>query len=217
MKGLLIKDLLLLKNQKRFLFVLLIACGVMLFTNNDPSFVINYSVLIFSMLALSTVSYDELENGFSFLFTLPISRSGYVAEKYVFCLLVGGAAWLLASLIAVAGVVSGQGWELSQALSMAFVSLAVTQVLFSVTLPLQLKFGAEKGRVVLMAAIGFLVAGAFVLVKRLGNLDYNIGKAAAKLEVMGPVKFVGLVLLICLAAFAVSYYISVRIMEKKEF
>ncbi len=217
MKGLLIKDLMLLKNQKRFLIVLLIACGVMMFTNNDPSFVINYSVLIFSMLALSTVSYDELENGFSFLFTLPISRAGYVAEKYVFCLLVGGAAWLLASLIAVAGVVSGQGWELSQALSMAFVSLAVTQVLFSVTLPLQLKFGAEKGRVVLMAAIGFLVAGAFVLVKRMGNLDYNIGKAAAKLEVMGPVKFVGLALLICLAAFAVSYYISVRIMEKKEF
>ena len=52
--------------------------------------------------------------------------------------------------------------------------------------------------------------------KRLGNLDYNIGKAA-KLEVMGPVKFIGLVLLICFAAFAVSYYISIRIMEKKEF
>ncbi len=139
-----------------------------------------------------------------------------MTEKYVFCLLAGGAAWLLASLIAVVGAVSGQGWELSQSLFMAFISLAVTQLLFFVTLPLQLKFGAEKGRVVLIAAIGFAVAGAFVLVKRLGLLNYDMGKAA-KFEVIGPVKFAGVVILICLAAFAVSYFTSLRIMEKKEF
>ncbi len=217
MKGLLIKDLFLLKNQKRFLITLLITCAVMLFTNGDPSFVINYSVLIFSMLALSTVSYDEMEHGFSFLFILPINRAVYVREKYVFCLLIGGAAWLISILVAVMGGLLGQGWELSQALFMAFISLAITQLLFSVTLPLQLKFGAEKGRVVMMAAIGFLFAGIFVVVKKLKHLDYDIGRAAANLEGIGPVKLVGLVILVCLAASAVSYYISLRIMEKKEF
>ena len=64
-------------------------------TSTDATFVSGYISIVFAMFAISTISYDEYDNGNAFLFTLPFSRKEYVLSKYVF----GGALCLFGSLL----------------------------------------------------------------------------------------------------------------------
>lgn len=92
MTGLLIKDLKLLKVQRNF-FLMFVAIAVWMQTFMDGvSFIIGYMTFCGSMAVLNTISYDEYDNGNAFLFSLPISRKGYVLEKYAFGFIIGGAA-----------------------------------------------------------------------------------------------------------------------------
>ena len=99
MRGLICKDLRLMMVQKNFLIMLAAVALVSLAAMDDPMFVIMYMTLIFTSFILSTMSYDEFDNGFPFLFTLPIARKLYVREKYVLALLSGAAAWVLTTLL----------------------------------------------------------------------------------------------------------------------
>ena len=82
MKGLLVKDFKLMKGQKNFFLIIAAIAASTAFFSDDTSFFMGFLPFILSMFALSTISYDEFDNGNAFLFTLPISRTGYTIEKY---------------------------------------------------------------------------------------------------------------------------------------
>ena len=87
MTGLLIKDFRLLKVQKNFFtLIVFILLGMILFSE-DNFFAVSFATFIFSLFSTSTVSYDEFDNGNPFLFSLPVTRKGYVLEKYCFGLI----------------------------------------------------------------------------------------------------------------------------------
>lgn len=80
MKGLLVKDfLLMIKSKKVILFMLFIGIvgGI-----NDISFATGYILMVLAILSLSTISYDEANHGLKTLFTLPISKSDYVRKMF---------------------------------------------------------------------------------------------------------------------------------------
>ena len=88
MKGLLIKDFQLMKNQGKILiaiFVVIAAFGII--ADGNSSFLTAYITIFLALFTTSTISYDEYDSGYLFLFTLPVSRRGYVTEKYVFGIL----------------------------------------------------------------------------------------------------------------------------------
>ena len=87
MKGLLIKDCLLLKNiRKVFLFMILSACFCSL-AMQDKNFIGGYLMVFFGTVCLSSISYDEMDQGNLTIFSFPIERKTYVQEKYVYGLL----------------------------------------------------------------------------------------------------------------------------------
>ena len=90
MKGLLIKDFKLLQGQKNFFITIIAIAGIMAIFMEDASFIIGYMTFVGSLFTLSTISYDEFDNGNAFLFSLPITRKDYILEKYGFGLIVGG-------------------------------------------------------------------------------------------------------------------------------
>ena len=144
MKGLLIKDIRLLKNQKHFFLIVGLVGAMLMFTSEEPSFVISYMTFVFSMFTLSSVSYDEYDNGMAFLFSLPISRKKYVREKYLFGLLLGGTAWTVATAVVSAYVMwKNQDTDWTSWLATACIYLALFLVFLLIILPIQLKFGAE--------------------------------------------------------------------------
>ncbi len=217
MKGLLMKDILLLKNQNKFFAVIGMMCVGMLFVNLNPTFVISYTTLIVSMFTLSTISYDEFDNGSAFLFALPVSRKGYVAEKYLFGLLTGGITWCLVSLIVAVVAAVKQEMEFTEVILTALVFLMMAIMILAVTLPLQLKFGAEKSRIALIGVVGAAFMIAFLIVKGMQYLKFDIDAVLTDLMTMDSVGFIGKLGLVCILSFVISFFISVKIMEKKQF
>ena len=83
MKGLLIKDFKLMKMQKNFFLMMIAIVIAISFFQNEISFPLGFLPFVISLFSLSTISYDEFDNGNAFLFSLPISRKDYVKEKYL--------------------------------------------------------------------------------------------------------------------------------------
>ena len=142
MKGLLIKDLLLMiKSKKVILFMLFIGIigGI-----NDISFATGYILMVLAILSLSTISYDEAHHGLKTLFTLPISKSDYVKEKYLFSLIITGIGFVLVTIL---GCFSKSGFMET------LIILSTALLLLALSLPFQLKEGNEKGRIVLFVVV----------------------------------------------------------------
>lgn len=215
MKGLLIKDLLLLKNQQRFFLLFFLMSAGMLLADFNSVFVINYVTMIFSLFTLSSISYDEFDNGYAFLFTLPITRNQYAAEKYVFGLVTGSFAWIVVTIFAVVmNLVRGRAGTV-ELVGTAFLYLFISLLFLSIVVPVQLKFGAEKGRIVLICIIGAIFAAGFVMIRAAKTLQLDFLSTAA--TSLSPGLVMASVPLISLAAVFGSYLISVNIMKKKQF
>lgn len=142
MKGLLVKDfLLMIKSKKVILFMLFIGIvgGI-----NDISFATGYILMVLAILSLSTISYDEANHGLKTLFTLSISKSDYVKEKYLFSLIITGIGF---ALVAILNCFSKSGFMET------FIIVSTALFLLAISLPFQLKEGNEKGRIVLFVVV----------------------------------------------------------------
>ena len=200
MKGLLIKDFKLMKMQRNFFFVIvMISVGQALFSDS-LSVPIGFATFVFPLFTLSTISYDEFDNGNAFLFSLPITRAGYVVEKYCFALILALSAWTISTLLVViAGTVRG-GLDVMELVLTAVAILPVLFLILAVMLPVQLKFGGEKGRIALIIGIGVDLLAA------LNSLpDVSAGMLAGCA--------IGVTALILLG----SALLSIRIVQHKEF
>ena len=96
MKGLWIKDWLLLMQQKTFFLVVVGISVFCVLSGQDLLFMVSYSSFLVVSVAVSTISYDDTANGLAYIFTWPASRKQYVLEKYLFAGCTAGAAWALA-------------------------------------------------------------------------------------------------------------------------
>lgn len=73
MKGLFIKDLRLMKNQRNFLITLALMFLVLIVTGVDASFFMGYVPFLLLIVTMSTITYDEQDNSMGFLMALPVS------------------------------------------------------------------------------------------------------------------------------------------------
>lgn len=217
MKGLLIKDFKLLKNQKNFFIILIaIATGMSAYME-DVSFIIGYLTFICSLFTLSSISYDEFDNGYAFLFSLPITRKGYVLEKYSFGLIIGIISWLFATTIAIITGLMKNSIILKDILIIALLELLVLVILLSVMLPFQLKFGGEKGRIAIICAVGIVFVIAFVVVKIAGFFNIDLIKIFNNLPVIRMDMLIAIITVITILLLMLSLKTSVYIINKKEF
>lgn len=217
MKGLLIKDFKLMKGQKNFFItIVVIAVGMSMFME-DSSFIIGYMTFVGSLFTLSTISYDEFDNGNAFLFSLPITRKSYILEKYGFGLIVGGASWLFATVIvAIAGLMKNSILVMDTIL-IALMVLPVLIIVLAVMLPFQFKFGGEKSRVAIIGAVGLMFVIAFVVIKIAGLFNIDLITIFNNLSVISMKTLIVTALVIAVIVFLLSFKISVSIMDKKEF
>ena len=98
MAGLIEKDLRLILKRKQTL-VLFLGLALLMGMCVDGSFMIGYLTFLSAVYVVGTISYDEFDNGYPFLMTLPIDHRIYVWEKYLFCFLAGAGAWVVALVL----------------------------------------------------------------------------------------------------------------------
>lgn len=219
MKGLFVKDIRLISSQKRSLLIIgLVAIGLLFFTN-DVTFTISYASFVISMSAISTISYDEFDNGNAFLFTLPFNRKEYTAEKYIFSILIG-IITAICALILVILVAVGKGTftiNAEEILMTALLNIPVLLVFQALILPFQLKYEGEKGRIAMIAAIGVVIFLGIFFLKLLEKAGIDLfGYMINHLYVKDMITWIS-IYIVSIVIWIISLKISEGIMIKKEF
>lgn len=218
MKGLLIKDWKLLKNQKQFFFVIGVIVLVFMISSANPFFAISYATIMFSMFTISTISYDDFEKGMSYLFTLPVSRKEYVLEKFVFGGLCSICVGMVSTVIAlIVSQVKGGSLSVEELLSTGLGTFIVVVVFLALTIPVQLKFGGDKGRMAMMAIVLAVIAAVFgvtAIVKATGG---NIDSILNYLSKASDIQIVCVLIVVGVIAIIASMIVSIRILKKREF
>lgn len=216
MRGLLEKDIRLLLHSKQT-FLCFIALVIVLGVTQKNPFIVGYATFMMAAFLVSTLSYDEMDHGLAFLFTLPIERKMYVREKYLFCM--GGAVitWFIALILyfAVLTVNHTQTlFEEEMLKGLAFLPIAI--LFLSLLLPLQLKFGVEKSRLLVIGVSVFTGIMIYFLAEKSGMLDGESTVILSVFGVIGDIAVDMISLLVAGGMAAVSYLCSCRIMKKKE-
>ena len=217
MRGLIEKDLRLTLTRKQTLlifFVMALIMGVSM----DGAFIVGYLTILATIVAVGTISYDEFDNGFTFLMTLPFDRKTYIREKYLFCFLMAAAAWCVGTVLCFIGnIVRRSGVSMIDELPMLAALLPVLYLSAAVMIPLQLKYGSEKSKTVLFLLFGAIAVLLFWAKNIFSGTNNPFMQLAKTLDGMSPsVVLLTLTGVCALAAYA-SYLWSTWIMEKKEF
>ncbi|MBQ0165822.1 MAG: ABC-2 transporter permease [Treponema sp.] len=218
MKGLLIKDLKLLGNQKKALLIAVVMFIIFMVTMDNPLFVVNYITFFGAIAALGTLSYDEFNNGLTFMFTLPVSRRQYVLEKFLFCILAGLSVWIV-TVAGSCGFMFYKGTFVNPAeyLTECLTGIVIVAVMTSIMLPLQIKLGQEKARTGIFLFAGIIAVIFFVLKVWVAPTDEQMTALLAGIEGLGLAKGMLIFAGSAVVLLVVSYLISVRIINKKEY
>lgn len=205
-------------QKKTFLLMLLIAICMNFAMQDNPGFIIGYLTFFAALMANTTLSYDEYGNGVLFLLTLPVTGKTYVRSKYVGNLLLLLFFWLSSTLLeALIYALQGRILFRMETMGSVLAILPVSLIFVDFMIPLVLRFGQEKGKLV-WAAVGGLI---FVIIAALKALS-EAGRLEALKQMFGKMAQHGVIMTVCiivlsLLGLAVSYSFSVKIMEKKIF
>ena len=217
MSGLLEKDfrLTLIRKQTIVIFFLL---AVIMGASMDGAFVIGYLTMLATIMAVGTISYDEFDNGLAFLMTLPFDRKTYVREKYLFCFLMAAAAWCIGAVLSyILGFVQHTAGSSITDLPMMLSLLPAPYLSAAILIPLQLKYGAEKSRIVLFIIFGFIAVIIFGVNNFADSADNPFAAMTQFLEGISPGIVLLAIIAICAVITCISYLCSKNIIERKEF
>ena len=214
MRGLLEKDIRLLFKRKQ-IFIVIIIVELFLGMSGSGTFAVLYFTMLAGIIAAGTLSYDEFDNGFGFLFTLPIDRKTYIREKYVLCIAACAVAWCISIVLyIVSGIAGGQNINFIAQFPEFVMIFPGMSMLATIILPLQLKYGSEKGKIALFVICGCLAA-VFVFAKNLFSEESAIGFINIIHGIPMGTIMIGITALCAIVIF-VTYSCSLRILSNKE-
>lgn len=217
MRGLYVKDIHLLVKQKLF-FLATIFLTVMNSYNLESLAIVPALMLFFFVTVIfTTVSYDEMNHGFTFLFTLPISRKKYVAQKYSLAL-VGSIVALLLSVAIVLIMTTIQGKLIDlENFSFTLISLFIAGSFYiSLMMPIHFKFGEEKKRMIMIIVRGVIFFFAFLGRSMIERLGINLNAIFQRISNIPILLTLTIGFIAALAVCIISYSLSLRIIGKKE-
>ena len=217
MFGLIEKDLRLTFARKQTLLIFFIMALVM-GISMDGSFIVGYLTMLAAVISIGTISYDEYDNGFAFLMTVPFGRKTYVREKYLFCLIMSTAAWCIGAVLYFIGnTVRRSGVNMVEELPMLIALIPVMYLSSALMIPIQLKYGSEKSRIALFILFGCIAVLIFGAKTFFSSMENPITELIQTIENLSPTVILLTVITVCALASGVSYMLSIRIMGKKEF
>ena len=215
MKGLILKELYLIKSFSKQYVLLMVLMGAWSIFVHNISFVAIYVMVLGSSMVLSTTTMDEAVSFHKFAVTMPVNARTLVKSKYVILFLTVGVGELLVWLFSVAanllpagsiGMVGIEGME----------GMIVTGCLFlsanAASIPVRFKVGVTKSRytyLIVMVVIGGVILGGYKVSKLAGlSLDDMLTEMEWALNLTAVI--------LAAVISAVSYFISVKIVQKKE-
>jgi len=202
MKGLILKDLYTLRQQGKIYLVMVALFASVAFFSKDSSVFIGVVCMLVTMLPVTALSYDERAGWDKYALSMPLRRQDIVLGKYALGGIAAAVGFIVAFLFT---LITGKGAGESAFMAFAFSLLSI--FLLSVLMPVFIKFGVEKGRMIMMAIL-FIPVGLILLANalKLPLPDEN------QLE---PLKYI--IPVVVVAGVFISYRMARKIYEKKEF
>lgn len=217
MLGLLIKDIKLIKNNGLKTLLIIGGMGLLLMTTSmlDEYMLVSYISVVGLIYTLNSMSFDAYENGYAFMFTLPINAKIYVMEKYLFSVLLTFAACVLSGVVV--GIYNGGIADTGHWISCISIGMSMLWVMV-LSIPAILKFGVEKGRIVIFALVmGVIVcAYLFSLVSRDSLMEFMLN-ITEYVEDMKTGEFVLAGIMATISALLISMGVSIFVMSRKDF
>ena len=216
MRGLLEKDLRLLKGQKNF-FLIILLITVLLSLNSENNFAVTYLTFIAGFLTISSFGYDDNGNCMPFLLTLPVSRTLYVKSKYLLGFLLTFIGWMAGMVISMVTAFLHKAPPTADAMLFQLAWVFLWMIMLSFVLPMLFKFGAEKGRMATLAMMLVFMAIVFVFTKLAETLGMDVDACLEALAGLRIVVLVAGMAVVALIMVLISYSISAKIVQKKEY
>lgn len=211
MKGILMKDFLTIK--KSFWQILLIygVFSVVGIVTAQPSWCA-IGTMMASIIPMVLIEIDEGTNWLKYIVCTPVGKKNYVLSKYAIELLCVASGYFFIVIGLAASVLikkSNAFSELGMMTALIFVS---TFLMSAIVVPLSLKIGAVKSRIVLVLI--YTVLGSVI-----GNFSGYVRNARPDMfeKLVSNTGIQALLCIVSLALFAASYFVSLKIVGKKEY
>ncbi|WP_312699044.1 ABC-2 transporter permease [Sedimentibacter sp.] len=203
MIGLIIKDLMNLKKLSKFYLLILAFYFIIGMAGEDQNMFGVMLIMLAVMIPMTALSYDEKNKWDRYALTMPLTRGTLVLSKYIL-----GLIFLITALVL--ALLSNAVFSdviLFENLMINLTTLSVGIIMMSFIFPILLKYGVEKGRILMMIVI-FAPTALIVMLSKLGISVPDTGKIEMFLKFL-PV--------VALAFYVVSIFVSMSIYKKKEF
>ena len=207
MKGLLLKDLYMMKKYcKSYLLITVVFIAVS-FASSENLFFTFYPCLLCGMIPVNLLGYDERSRWLQYSETMPYTKGQIVSGKYLIGLGTQIAVLLITGIAqAIRMSVSGT-FVLLEYLVLMILLLIMSLLASSITLPFMFKLGVEKGRMAYYIMIGIVCAGSIISSNLLSG------------GIQAEIKLNGILSIICLVGigiYALSWYLSIVFYKKRE-
>ena len=222
MKAMMYADWMNFRQSLRSILFVMVVFAIAAFVWSGPMFFIFTVVFLSIMVPTTLFSADQAYGWNRLSLSMPILRRDVVGSKFVMGALVNvvllSVSTVLTVVYVLAGATGNPSAELMENLAGILACEAVAFLMMGVLMALSFKFGIEKGRYIIMACVWVPVLGVFLL-ERMPWFETALHAAGNWLNTAGEAQ-ISLLLAAGLAAglavYAVCYFISVRIYQKKE-
>lgn len=208
MWGLLYKDFVMVWKYCKVYLLIIIGFLMGSMGVGQNTFYIIYPSIMSSMIPMTLVAYDEQSKWNLTSLAMPYSRAQLVSIKYLMGLLTGLGVVLATAAIQAIRLHLDGSFQLDAWLGIVCMVLAVNCVTPALSLPLIFKLGAERGRIYHAVVTALICCGAVLLSFGFPELFQRTASSNGSLVPM------------CLAAvtiYALSWWLSIRFYEKREF
>lgn len=219
-EGLIIKDLLQLKTYRKTLISFIVIFSItpiLQYTGGGGEGIFNMLPIMitlgFGMFSIASFNYDEAAKADRYIKSLPISSKEIVLSKYILTIcatILGGILGILLAFII--SSIFAKEYDI-EIIVQALGGILGMSIVEAIQIPCIYRFGAEKARMqIFLVMVILFVIGALLV----GGLIYWVQRLdieTMKIEALMPLIFAGFTALV----YKVSYNISYKIYEKKEF
>lgn len=168
MKSLILKDLYNIgHNAKSMLLILLVFAVGLIMSSGVESYIISAGVLC-SMMIVTTFTFDDNCKWSKYALIMPVCKKDIVKAKFIVLVIFCTVGVCVGTIFGVSGGLVMRKLVMSMEsivtmLFMAFVGLIVSVIFGSMSIPLVYKFGAEKGRMLLLVSFAVPLAICFIV------------------------------------------------------
>ena len=179
MKSLILKDLYNIgHNAKSMLLILLVFAIGLIMVSGVERYIISSGVLC-SMMIVTTFTFDDHCKWSKYALVMPICKKDIVKAKFIVLIIFCIAGICVGTVFGVAGGVAMHKMALSMEgivtmLFIGFVGLIVSVIFGSMSIPLVFKYGAEKGRMLLLISFAVPLGICFMVYEILMMLGVKI-------------------------------------------